>query len=59
MASCRFRKQLRLAAIGRSIRAVEIQTVLTRVRADVIAATDGKHVPWSNSSLLGEVYLAK
>jgi hypothetical protein len=24
----------------------------------VVAATKGKQVPWSNSSLLGEVYLA-
>jgi uncharacterized caspase-like protein len=40
-------------------RGVEIQSVLTRVRADVVAATNGKQVPWSNSSLLGEVYLAK
>jgi uncharacterized caspase-like protein len=49
------------AALIRHIgtRSVEIQTVLTRVRADVVAATNGKQVPWSNSSLLGEVYLAK
>jgi uncharacterized caspase-like protein len=49
------------AALIRHIgaRGVEIQTVLTRVRADVVAATNGKQVPWSNSSLLGEVYLAK
>jgi uncharacterized caspase-like protein len=32
---------------------------LTRVRAEVVAATKGKQVPWSNSSLLGEVYLAE
>jgi tetratricopeptide (TPR) repeat protein len=37
---------------------VEVQQMLTRVRADVVAATDSKQVPWSNSSLLGEVYLA-
>ena len=37
---------------------IEVQQMLTRVRADVVAATDSKQVPWSNSSLLGEVYLA-
>jgi tetratricopeptide (TPR) repeat protein len=37
---------------------IEVQQMLTRVRADVVAATDNKQVPWSNSSLLGEVYLA-
>jgi tetratricopeptide (TPR) repeat protein len=36
----------------------EVQQMLTRVRAEVVAATKGKQVPWSNSSLLGEVYLA-
>jgi uncharacterized caspase-like protein len=37
---------------------LEVQQMLTRVRAEVVAATGGKQVPWSNSSLLGEVYLA-
>jgi uncharacterized caspase-like protein len=37
---------------------IEVQQMLTRVRADVVAATDSKQVPWSNSSLLGEVLLA-
>ena len=37
---------------------LEVQQMLTRVRADVVTATDNKQVPWSNSSLLGEVYLA-
>jgi tetratricopeptide (TPR) repeat protein len=37
---------------------IEIQQMLTRVRADVVAATRGQQVPWSNSSLLGEIYLA-
>ena len=37
---------------------VEVQQMLTRVRAEVVSATRGKQVPWSNSSLLGEVYLA-
>jgi hypothetical protein len=29
------------------------------VRAEVVAATKGQQVPWSNSSLLGEVFLAE
>jgi len=37
---------------------LEVQQMLTRVRAEVVSATHGKQVPWSNSSLLGEVYLA-
>ncbi len=37
---------------------LELQQMLTRVRSEVVAATKGKQVPWSNSSLLGEVYLA-
>ncbi len=37
---------------------LEVQQMLTRVRAEVVAATRGRQVPWSNSSLLGEVYLA-
>jgi hypothetical protein len=32
--------------------------MLTRVRAEVVASTKSKQVPWSNSSLLGEIYLA-
>jgi tetratricopeptide (TPR) repeat protein len=36
---------------------IEVQQMLTRVRAEVVAATKGQQVPWSNSSLLGEVYL--
>jgi tetratricopeptide (TPR) repeat protein len=38
---------------------LELQQMLTRVRAEVVAATKSKQVPWSNSSLLGEVYLAE
>jgi tetratricopeptide (TPR) repeat protein len=38
---------------------LEVQQMLTRVRAEVVAVTKGKQVPWSNSSLLGEVYLAE
>jgi uncharacterized caspase-like protein len=36
---------------------LEVQQMLTRVRSEVVAATKNKQVPWSNSSLLGEVYL--
>lgn len=48
------------AALSRHIGTpgLEIQQMLTRVRAEVVAATKSKQVPWSNSSLLGEVYLA-
>jgi tetratricopeptide (TPR) repeat protein len=48
------------AALSRHIGTpgLEVQQMLTRVRAEVVAATKNKQVPWSNSSLLGEVYLA-
>lgn len=48
------------AALSRHIgtSGLEVQQMLTRVRAEVVAKTAGKQVPWSNSSLLGEVYLA-
>jgi Tfp pilus assembly protein PilF len=48
------------AALSRHIGTpgLEVQQMLTRVRAEVVAKTSGKQVPWSNSSLLGEVYLA-
>jgi tetratricopeptide (TPR) repeat protein len=36
----------------------EVQQMLTRVRAEVVSATKSKQVPWTNSSLLGEVFLA-
>src|SRR3569832_1179810 len=47
------------AALSRRIGppGLEVQLMLTRVRAEVVAATKSKPVPWSNSSLLGEVYL--
>jgi uncharacterized caspase-like protein len=32
---------------------------MRRVRADVIAATRRKQVPWDHSSLVGEVVLAR
>jgi uncharacterized caspase-like protein len=35
----------------------EIREMLTRVRRDVIAATDGRQVPWETSSLVDDVYL--
>lgn len=38
---------------------LEVQQMLTRVRAEVVSMTKNKQVPWSNSSLLGEVYLAE
>ncbi|MGB9115033.1 hypothetical protein [Bradyrhizobium sp.] len=37
---------------------LEARQMLTRARAEVVAATGNKQVPRSNSSLLGEVYLA-
>jgi tetratricopeptide (TPR) repeat protein len=36
---------------------LEVTQMLTRVRVDVVAATEKKQVPWVNTSLLGEVYL--
>jgi tetratricopeptide (TPR) repeat protein len=48
------------AALSRHIgtSGLEVQQMLTRVRAEVVAETKSRQVPWSNSSLLGEVYLA-
>lgn len=48
------------AALSRHLgtQGLEVQQMLTRVRAEVVATTKNKQVPWSNSSLLGEVYLA-
>ncbi len=37
---------------------VEINTMLARVRADVYAATGQRQRPWTETSLIGEVYLA-
>jgi formylglycine-generating enzyme required for sulfatase activity len=37
---------------------IEIRQMLTRVRADVARATGDKQIPWDNSSLRGDVYLA-
>ena len=49
------------AALSRHIGTpgLEVQHMLTRVRAEVVAATKSRQVPWSNSSLLGEVYLVE
>lgn len=41
------------------VRANIVQQMLTRVPAEAVAATKGKQVPWSNSPLLREVYLAE
>jgi uncharacterized caspase-like protein len=35
---------------------LEVRSMLTRVRADVIAMTNEKQVPWDHSSLTGEFY---
>ncbi len=47
-------------ALARHMRTpgLEVRQMLTRVRADVAAGTQGKQVPWDNSALLGDVYLA-
>ncbi len=37
---------------------LEINTLMTRVRADVVSATDRRQRPWATSSLLDELYLA-
>jgi hypothetical protein len=37
---------------------IEVNQMLTRVRVEVASATKNRQVPWANSSLLGEVYLA-
>jgi uncharacterized caspase-like protein len=36
---------------------LEIEAMMKLIRADVIAATDGKQVPWGHSSLIGDVHL--
>jgi tetratricopeptide (TPR) repeat protein len=38
---------------------VEIGTMVRRVRADVVAATHERQVPWDHSSLIGDVVLAR
>ena len=48
------------AAILKHIRTpgLEVRSMLSRVRADVMAATGNKQIPWDNSSLVGDVHLA-
>jgi len=38
---------------------VEIRSLLTRVRADVIKATQEQQIPWDHSSLVGEFYFRR
>jgi uncharacterized caspase-like protein len=38
---------------------LEVQQMLTRVRAEVVGSTKDKQVPWSNFSLLGAVILPR
>jgi uncharacterized caspase-like protein len=38
---------------------VDVGLIMRRVRADVIAATRDKQVPWDDSSLVGEVILMR
>ncbi len=38
---------------------LEVRQMMTRVRAEVAAATGRKQIPWDNSSLLGDIYLAR
>lgn len=47
-------------ALAKHIRqpGLEIRQMLTRVRADVAEQTGRRQVPWDNSSLFGEVFLA-
>jgi Caspase domain len=47
-------------ALARHLRTpgLEVRQMLTRVRADVANETSGKQIPWDNSALLGDVYLA-
>ena len=37
---------------------LEVRQMISRVRGDVLAATDKKQTPWDSSSLVGDVYLA-
>ncbi len=37
---------------------LEIRQMMGRVRADVMADTDDKQVPWVNEAIVGEIYLA-
>ncbi len=37
---------------------LEVRQMISRVRGDVLAATDNRQTPWDSSSLVGDVYLA-
>ena len=37
---------------------LEVRQMISRVRGDVLAATDRKQTPWDSSSLVGDIYLA-
>ncbi len=37
---------------------LEVRQMISRVRGDVLAATDRRQTPWDSSSLVGDVYLA-
>ncbi|MGA2129779.1 MAG: caspase family protein [Xanthobacteraceae bacterium] len=37
---------------------VEVRQMVSRVRGDVLAATDRRQTPWDSSSLVGDLYLA-
>jgi uncharacterized caspase-like protein len=37
---------------------LEVRQMISRVRGDVLAATDNQQTPWDSSSLVGDVYLA-
>ena len=37
---------------------LEVRQMISRVRGDVLAATDKRQTPWDSSSLVGDVYLA-
>ena len=49
------------AALIRHVRTrgLEIRQMISRVRKDVLAATGDQQVPWDNSSLVDDVYLAE
>jgi uncharacterized caspase-like protein len=38
---------------------LEVRQMMTRVRADVASSTGRKQIPWDNSSLLDDIYLAR
>ena len=37
---------------------LEVRQMISRVRGDVLAATEQKQTPWDSSSLVGDIYLA-